>query len=158
MAELPAIIHSSKEAYRMYRALCEGSTEDEEKDAKTHPRNKRAKGKVFSNNTQAFLVATAIGLVKGKRLKLGEEQAQLIRGEYLRNNKNYDAFKQLLKSKFDVKTEREIADLMVEFSECGVRELYDEYHKTGDIDFVELSKLRVGKSSGSESSELEVSS
>lgn len=30
---------------------------------------------------------------------------------------------------------------MAQFAEFGVTELYDEFHKTGDVDFVRLSKL-----------------
>jgi len=143
LAELPTAISVSKVAYRMFRAMCKGTEETEvgmsEESTKKH--RKGASEKVFSNATQAFLIAVAVGLKRNKREKPSEDTAYLIRGEYLRKDKNYNYFRQLIKSKFDAKTEHEIADFMVQFSEVGVRELYDEYHKTGDIDFVRLSRL-----------------
>jgi hypothetical protein len=75
---------------------------------------------------------------------------QLLRGEYLRNNRNYTHFAQLIKSLFGSKTDHDVVELMVEFSEVGVRELYDEYHKTGNINFARLSKLSKSSSSYAE--------
>jgi len=143
LAELPTTISVSKVAYRMFRAMCKG-TEESEAETSEKPSKKRGKiasEKVFSNATQAFLVAVAVGVLRNKREKTSEDTAQLIRGEYLRKDKNHNYFKQLIKSKFDAKTDHEIVDFMVQFSEAGVRELYDEFHKTGDIDFVRLAKL-----------------
>lgn len=147
MSEIPTIIEVSKDAYRMYRAMCKGESEEGSNTASqtTPAKEKERKGgrtpsKAFPGYTQAFLVAAALGIVKDKRSNLGKD-AELIRGEYLRNNKNYEVFKQLIKSKCKVKTDNEVVDLMVQFSEFGVRELYDEFHKTGDIDFVRLSKI-----------------
>jgi hypothetical protein len=130
----------------MFRAMCKG-TEGADEPGSESPQQSTRKGrkstgeKIFSNNTQAFLVAAAVGIVRNKKQRPGEDTAQLIRGEYLRKEKQYNHFRQLIKSKFDAKTDHEIADFMVQFSEFGVRELYDEYHKTGDIDFARLSRL-----------------
>jgi len=121
--------------------MCRGTEEGEvTSESKTRKLGKGGE-KVFSNATQAFLVAVAIGIIRNKKERVPEDTAQLIRGEYLRKDKNYNYFKRLIKSKFDARTDHEIVDLMVQFSEVGVRELYDEYHKTGDIDFVRLSKM-----------------
>ena len=148
MSEIPTVIEVSKEAYRMYRAMCRG--ESEEDDAIQQPiastatkkkRITRFPNKVFPGNTQAFLVAASLGIINNKKERPGKDTEQLIRGEYLRTNKNYEVFRQLIKSRYKVQTDREIIDLIVEFSEFGVRELYNEFHKTGDIDFVKLSKL-----------------
>jgi hypothetical protein len=132
----------------MFRAMCKGTleTEVETSEESTKKRRKGAGEKVFSNATQAFLIAAAVGLKRNKREKPSEDTDYLIRGEYLRKDKNYNYFRQLIKSKFGARTEHEIVDFMVQFSEVGVRELYDEYHKTGDVDFVRLSRLGdVGK-------------
>ncbi len=142
MSSLPTIISVSKDAYRMYRAMCEGPEESQpDPEEKSQKRAKKIHERVFSSNTQAFLVAVAIGILRNQKRSLGDSPEQLIRGEYLRRDKNYEAFRRLIKSKCDVQTEHQIVDLMVQFSEVGVRELYDEYHKTGDIDFVRLSKM-----------------
>jgi hypothetical protein len=126
----------------MFRSMCRGTEESEAtSDFQKKRRGKSAAEKVFSNATQAFLVAVAIGILRNKKERPTEDTAQLIRGEYLRKDKNYNYFQQLIKSKFEARTDHEIADLMVQFSEVGVRELYDEYHKTGDLDFVRLSKM-----------------
>jgi len=122
--------------------MCRRTEEGEvTSESKTRKVGKGGGEKVFSNATQAFLVAVAMGIIRNRKERVTEDTAQLIRGEYLRKDKNYNYFKRLIKSKFDAKTDHEIVDLMVQFSEVGVRELYDEYHKTGDIDFVRLSKM-----------------
>ncbi len=141
MTELPTTISVSKSAYRMFKSMYKGAEESEAASGSKKKRGKTAPEKVFSNATQAFLVAVAVGLLKNKKQRHTEDTAQLIRGEYLRKDKNFNYFKQLIKSKFNACTDHEIVDLMIQFSEVGVRELYDEYHKTGDIDFVRLSKL-----------------
>lgn len=142
MSSLPTIISVSKSAYRMYRAMCESSEEGEPTARPTSPKHARkTPERVFSSNTQAFLVAVAIGILRNKKETPSEKLEQLIRGEYLRRDKNYEAFRRLIKSKYDATTDHEIVDLMIKFSEAGVRELYDEFHKTGDIDFVKLAKL-----------------
>jgi hypothetical protein len=122
--------------------MCRGTEEGEvTSESKKKKLGKSASEKVFSNATQAFLVAVAIGILRNKKERVTEDMAQLIRGEYLRKDKNYNYLKRLIKSKFDARTDHEIVDLMIQFSEVGVRELYDEYHKTGDLDFVRLSKM-----------------
>lgn len=141
MTELPTTISVSKSAYRMFKSMYKGADESEPALDSGKKYRKTVTEKVFSNATQAFLVAVAIGLLKNKKQRNTEDTAQLIRGEYLRKDKNYNYLKQLIKSKFNVCTDHEIVDLMIQFSEVGVRELYEEFHKTGDIDFVRLSKL-----------------
>lgn len=145
LTEIPTIIEVSKEAYRMYRAMCKGEADEGDEMASPTAISKRKKSgralnKIFPGNTQAFLLATAIGMLQSEKKNPGKDTAELIRGEYLRNNKNFDVFKQLVKSKYGTKTDHEVVDLMVQFSEFGVRELYDEFRKTGDIDFARLSK------------------
>lgn len=147
MTELPTTISVSKEAYRMFRSMCKG-TDETEVGVAPEPKKKSevAAEKPFSNATQAFLIAVAIGILKNEKAK-PSDSAQLIRGEYLRKDKNYAYFKQLIKSRFGAKTDHDIASLMTQFAEFGVRELYNEYHKIGDIDFIRLSKLSILTSS-----------
>jgi len=68
------------------------------------------------------------------------ERAQLLRLEFLKNSKNYLPFRQLIKSKFDAKDDRAMIELMVQYAESGVRELYGMYQKTGIIDFYAISQ------------------
>jgi hypothetical protein len=135
MSELPSTLSVSKKAYRMFASMSKTAHESEEIKDKNENINKP-----FSSLTQAFLIAVAVGLVYNNKIT-PEDSAQLIRGDYLRRDKNYDSFKQLIKSKYDAKTEVDVANFLVQFAEFGVTELYDEFHKTGDIDFVRLSKL-----------------
>jgi len=127
----------------MFKVMCQGEEESEAEPQEQTPKKhvRHTTEKIFQTTTQAFLIAVSIGIIREKKIKIEEEKHQLIRGEFLRKDKNYKYFKQLIKSKFGVKTEHEIVDFLVQFSEFGVRELYNEYHKTGDIDFVRLAKL-----------------
>jgi hypothetical protein len=141
LTELPTIIMVSKTSYRMFSSMCAKTTHENEETASHKTKTQKAGcDKPFSTLTQAFLVAAAIGILQDQRRK-PVDSAQFIRGEYLRRDKNYEYFKQLIKSKFEVKSDADVASLMVQFAEFGVRELYDEFQKTGDIDFVRLSKL-----------------
>jgi hypothetical protein len=125
----------------MFTSMCRRTSREAEEDSQAkEKKEKDVRDKPFSILTQAFLVATALGIVRDEKLK-PVDSAQLIRGDYLRRDKNYECFRQLIKSRYDVKTEAEVADIMVQFAEAGVNELYDEFHKTGEIDFVRLSKL-----------------
>jgi hypothetical protein len=145
LTDLPTIIMVSKNAYRMFSSMCGKTAHETEEDSA--PKAKTKKGshnKPFSTLTQAFLVASAIGIIHDQKRK-PVDSAQFIRGEYLRRDKNYEYFKQLIKSKFDAKTDADVANILVQFAEFGVRELYDEFQKTGDIDFIRLSKLGVPK-------------
>ena len=82
-------------------------TSCENEDGSESKKEKDSRNKPFSILTQAFLVATALGIIRDKRLK-PVDSAQLIRGESLRRDRNYECFKQLIKSKYEVKTEAEI--------------------------------------------------
>jgi len=92
---------------------------------------------VFSSRTPAFFLATAIGIVNDKTGEVKREK-QLTRREYVVNHRCFEPFSQYIKSKFDLKTEQDIIDKLAEFQEAGIRELYDEYHKTGKIDFLRI--------------------
>lgn len=124
-----AIIMVPTETFRIYNTLC---TEEGHK-------RKRARKRewVFSSRTPAFFLAAAIGIVNGKTGEVKREK-QLTRREYVVNHRNFEAFSQYIKSRFDLKAEQEIIDKLVEFQEAGIRELYDEYHKTGKIDFLRI--------------------
>lgn len=125
----------------MFSSMCRSTAHGSEEISKTKTKNvKNVRDKPFSILTQAFLIAVAIGLQSDRKLK-PYDSAQLIRGESLRRDKNYDSFKQLIKAKFGAKTDSDVVNLMVQFAEFGVKELYNEFHKTGDIDFIRLSKL-----------------
>jgi hypothetical protein len=138
MTELPSTLSVSKRAYRMFASMCKTTHEGE--GFSTKDKNEKSGNKPFSTLTQAFLIAVAVGIVNNQKIR-PEDSAQLIRGDYLRRDKNFDCFKQLIKSKYEAKTEVDVANLMVQFAEFGITELYDEFHKTGDIDFVQLSRL-----------------
>ena len=126
----------------MFSSMCRRTSHenDELPEQKGTTDKEKEKERPFSSLPQAFLVASAIGIIRNKSTK-PIDSAQLIRGEYLRKDKNYESFKQLIKSKFNAKTDAEVANMMVQFAEFGITELYDEFHKTGDIDFISLSKL-----------------
>jgi hypothetical protein len=140
MTELPTTINVSKDAYRMFTSMCRKTAHESEEKQSGKGKTGKNTDKPFSSLPQAFLVAAALGIVRDKKLKPADS-AQLIRGEYLRKDKNYEPFKQLIKSKFDAKTDNDVANLMAQFAEFGITELYDEFHKTGDIDFVRLSRM-----------------
>jgi hypothetical protein len=137
---LPSVINVSVEAYRMFRAMCQETITDDKKISGSKSRLSTSE-KPFSTYVQAMLVAAALGLAKGERTPVGQERNWIIRGEYLRNNKNYKPFRQLLRAKFQLRTEHEVIDAFVEFAETGVRELYAEYSSTGKIDFLRLASV-----------------
>ena len=124
-----AIIMCPTETFRIYNALC-----TEESGRKR--RNKKREW-VFSSRTPAFFLAAAIGIANDKTREVKKEK-QLTRREYVVNHRCFEPFSQLIKSKFDLRTEQEIIDKLVEFQEAGIRELHDEYHKTGKIDFLRI--------------------
>jgi len=49
-------------------------------------------------------------------------------------------FEAILKSKFGLTTEQEIIEKIMEFAAYGIEILYNEYHKTGEINFVEMTR------------------
>ena len=125
-----AIIMCPTETFRIYNVLCT------EEGGKQRRRTKKREW-VFSSRTPAFFLAAAIGIANDKTREAKREK-QLTRREYVVNHRCFEPFSQLIKSKFDLKTEQEIIDKLVEFQEIGIRELYDEYHKTGKIDFLRI--------------------
>lgn len=124
-----AIIQCSTETFRIYNVLC---TEDSRQKKRGRKREW-----VFSSRTPAFFLGAAIGIVNEKTGEVRKEK-QLTRREYIVNHRCFEAFSQLMKSRFDLKKEQDIIDKLVEFQEVGIRELYDEYHKTGKIDFLRI--------------------
>ena len=122
----------SSEAVRMFRAMAK---------EESNPESDKEPSKPFSSYVQAFLLATALGVVNESRKTPKEKKQWIIRGEYLSSTDGYRAIRQLLKSKLNLKTDREVISAMVEYAESGVRELYNEYSKTGDIDFLKISLL-----------------
>ena len=127
---LPKLVNVSVEAYRMFKAMCREESDDQ-KDGK--------KEAVFDNYGQAFLLSVALGISNSEKLPVGEDRHWLVRSEYIAGY--YEPYRQLLKSKFPASTDEEIVQMMVEFSEAGVRSLFDEFRKTGTIDFARLSTL-----------------
>lgn len=126
----PIVLMCSIETFRMYNTLCTEENGEEK-------RRKKVKESVFSSRTPAFFLAAAIGIVSDKTRAVKKEK-QLTRREYVINHKSFEPFSQLIKSKYDLKTEQEIIDKLLEFQEAGIRELYDEHHKTGEIDFLRI--------------------
>ena len=112
----------------MYNALCKS-----EEDKKTK------KDKIFATRTPAIFLAAAIGINENESKEFDKER-QLTRREYLIGNENFDAFESVLKSKDELKTEQEIIEKLMEYAAYGIEVLYDEYHKTGKIDFVQITK------------------
>jgi hypothetical protein len=106
MTELPTTINVSKNAYRMFASMCRKTSHESEERSEVKGRTGKSSDKPFSSLPQAFLVAAALGIIRDKKLK-PEDSAQLIRGEYLRKDKNYEPFKQLIKSKFSARARSE---------------------------------------------------
>jgi len=122
------IITCSTDTFRMFIALCK--SDDDEKDKKTT---------IFSTRTPAFFLAAAIGIINNKSKNYSTDK-QLTRREYIIGNENYTAFELLIRARHALKTEQDIITKLAEYAEYGISELYDEYHKTGDIDFVRISR------------------
>jgi hypothetical protein len=123
----------SSEALRMYNVLCAGSKEEND----TGEKHKKNKIREFSSRTPAFFLAAAIGIVND-RTGTSSKEKELTRREYIVEHANFDPFAQLLKSKYNLKSEQEVLDKLLEFQEFGIRELYDELHKSGKIDFLRI--------------------
>ncbi|MGA3059000.1 MAG: hypothetical protein ABSD92_01380 [Candidatus Bathyarchaeia archaeon] len=128
----PAILMCSEEAFRMYTTLCAGAKEEKEDN-----KRRKTKEKAFSSRTPAFFLAAAIGIVNEKSF-VAKREKELTRREYILDHSNFGPFEQLIKSKYDLKTESEIVNKLLEFQEYGIRELYDEYHKLGKINFLRI--------------------
>jgi len=126
----PGILTCSDEAFRIYNTLCAGSKEEKGEKSK----KKRAP---FSSRTPAFFLAVAMGIVHDKT-GVSKKEKELTRREYITDHTNYKPFEQYIKSKYALKSEFEIVNKMLELQEYGIRELYDEYHKTGKIDFLRI--------------------
>ena len=126
------IIKGSKEAYQMMGAMCVKQSQSKEQ--------KKEEKKIFSSHSQVLYLAAAIGLRNGKKLESADKKGELVKLDYLMLNDNWNAFMTLIKAKFDLTNEEEILDLFIQYFESGIRELYREYRKTGQIDFVRLSK------------------
>jgi len=122
------ILYCSKEHFRMYNALCKS-----EEDKKTK------KEKIFATRTPAIFLAAAIGINENES-KTVDKDRQLTRREYLVSNENYHAFGSILKSKDGLKTDLEIMEKLMEYAAYGIEVLYDEYHKTGKINFVQITR------------------
>jgi hypothetical protein len=132
---LPSVIQSSEDAYRMYKALSEESAAEG---------RSRKKEPVFPSYVHAFLTSAALGILSNSRQPKGNQTHQLIRGEYLKPH--YEPYRQLVKSKFNSATDKEVLEILIEFSEAGIRMLFDEFKKTGKINFVKLQRLASEKS------------
>jgi len=126
----PRIIQCSKEHFRIYNVLCKNEDDKSSKDKKD---------KIFATRTPAIFLAAAIGINDNQTEEVIKER-QLTRREYLTGNENFESFEAIIKSKFKSSTEQEIVDKIMEFAAYGIEILYEEYHKTGDIDFVRLTK------------------
>ncbi len=124
------IIMCPTETFRIYNSIC---TENGGKKRRATKKREC----VFSSRTPAFFLAAAIGIASDKTGEVKREK-QLTRREYVVNHRCFESFSQLIKCKFDLKTEQEIIDKLVEFQEAGIRELHDEYIKTGKVDFLRI--------------------
>jgi len=130
----PTVLMCPAETLRMYNVLCARSKEGNGGEKG----RKKTKEAAFSSRTPAFFLAAAIGIINNRAGGTKREgmRAELTRREFIVNHTSFTPFSQLLKSKYELKTEQEIIDKLLEFQEFGIRELYDEYHKTGKIDFL----------------------
>lgn len=126
----PRIIQCSKENFRIYNTLCKSDEDKKSKDKKE---------KIFATRTPAIFLAAAIGIDNNQTKQVVRER-QLTRREYLIGNENYSVFEAILKSKFSITTEQEIIEKIMEFAAFGIEILYNEYHKTGEINFVEMTR------------------
>jgi hypothetical protein len=114
----------------MFKAMCL-------EESKSDSVSTEKKDLPFSNYPQAFLLSVSIGIVNDERLKVDGDKHWLIRSEYI--NPYFDVYRQLLRSKYGLASDKEIVETMVEFAESGVRKLFEEFRKTGSIDFAKLS-------------------
>lgn len=105
------------------------------------PETEKETGKPFAIMAQALLLAMALGIAMNDKRSPKERKQWLTRGEYIANTEGYKAIRQLLKSKYDLKSDKEVFDASLEYAEAGVRELFDEYKKTKDIDFLRISRI-----------------
>jgi len=127
---LPKLVLVSTEAYRMFKTMCREEEDDNPKGRKEAD---------FDNYGQAFLLSVALGISRDERFPVGEDRHWLVRSEYIAGH--YEPYRQLLKSRFPSSTPEQIVQIMVEYSEAGVRSLFDEFKKTRTIDFARLSTL-----------------
>jgi len=137
---IPSLVYVSTESYRMYRAMCKEIKVDEADKTDSQKLSLKPKELPFSRYVQAYLFAAAIGLRNDRKLSITDKKRWLIRGEYLSRDANYEKFRQLIKSIHSPLSEAELVGLLTEYAEVGVRELYDEYSKTGKIDFARFSE------------------
>jgi hypothetical protein len=134
----PIAVRGSKDGFRMLKSMCQTGSEENEDPTERSERKERP----FTTYVQAFFLGVALGLRNNAKMQAQEEKSPMtewIRTEFLRSSKNFNPFRQLVKSKFDVKDDREVLELMVQFAESGLRELYDVYQKTGSIDFFQIA-------------------
>ncbi len=136
---IPAIIHVSREAFRMYSSLSRRTNRPEASAEEEGERVER-KQRPFKDYEQAFFLAAALGIIDGSKMKIEGDKEQLLRTEFLKNDDNYKPMRQLIRSKYDVKDDREVLELMTEFAEHGIRELHATYQKTNSIDFFQIAE------------------
>jgi len=128
----PLILTCSEESFKMYNALCKN---DEEREDDTRLK----KVKIFYSRTPAIFLSATIGIINEKSIEIKKDR-QLTRREYILGNPNYDVIKKIIKIKHGLKTEHDIVIKLMEYAEYGINELYQEYHKTGEIDFNRISR------------------
>ncbi len=138
-AKEPAIIHVSREAFRMYSSLSRRTNKPGQIDEDQGERIER-KQRPFKDYEQAFFLAAALGIIDEAKRPVEGEREQLLRTEFLKNDENFKPMRQLIRSKYDVKDDREVFDLMTQFAEHGIRELHATYQKTGSIDFFQIAE------------------
>ena len=99
----------------------------------------KGSNKIFQSRLQAFFLAVAIGM-RDDETKASKNEKQLLRRDYLYRFSDFDVFQMILKNQYKLETEEEIVSKLIQFASYGIETLYNEYHKTGFIDFVSLSK------------------
>jgi hypothetical protein len=132
MMSSPRILSCSNDTFKMYNSLCKS---DDEKNEEIIGRDK-----IFLTRTPAIFLAAAIGTVNITEPDEIKNEKQLTRREYILGNPNYKIFETIIKSRHGLKTEHDIVLKIIEYAEYGIKELYEEFHKTGDIDFVRISQ------------------
>ncbi|SRR6266550_5299571 len=135
----PAIVFVSREAFRMYKSLSRRTNRPGENDEEEGERIDR-KQRPFKDYEQAFFLAAALGIIDESKMPIEGDKAQLLRTEFLKNDDNFKPMRQLIRSKYDVKDDKEVFELMTQFAEHGIRELHATYQKTGSIDFFQIAE------------------
>jgi hypothetical protein len=110
---------------------------------------KEGKGdfKPFGQQIDVFVFSLAIGVITRDLAEAKFDQMISILDTYV-NRDPYGIFPLVIKSMYPEAGEAEIGHLMMQFAEGGLRTIYNEFKKSGRIDFEAWIKVSRQKSAG----------